>query len=420
MGLEKGSFITRLVTSLRSYFSLEGNAQLLILSQSLVTFSIGVEEVMLSIYLSKIGYSEAEIGVIVATVGFVLTLLLIPAAYLADAIGRKIPAAVGLLLGALSFAGYTINLGFWYMILVAGIGGVGSALYAATSTALLADVAPDTNRRNMVFSLAASATSVFGALGALAGGLPTYLRAAGFEEILSYVATLLVASLVMAFSALMLSVARIPTAVQANGARRSLLVPFRSQRSRAALFKSLVYIVIFYVGAGMVSRPLLSLWFSRKYQAEESLIGLVYTISFIVLSLSALAAPALAKRLGPVRFAALGQGLSIAPLVLMAVSNSFIAAGALSVIRTAMAATPNPVIRSLMISLVDPSERAMISSIWSLTNQFTISGSQILGGYLMSKASLDAPLYATAIAYVASTTAFYVLFKQYEDEKRQA
>lgn len=149
-------FLHDMWISLTTYTTLDRDARLAIMVQILVTIAIAMQEAIFSIYLSIAGYSEGDICLVISVSMFLYSVLLIPGGIVADSLGRKRVSALGLILGAVSFIGYLNPMNLYYLILIASIGGVGSALFGGTISAILADVAPTPDRRNAVFSIAAS------------------------------------------------------------------------------------------------------------------------------------------------------------------------------------------------------------------------------------------------------------------------
>jgi MFS family permease len=386
-----------------------------IAAQAFVSIAVNAQSVILAIYLSKAGYSEIDIGLILTVSPIVTTLMLLPGGMIADAVGRKKISALGLALGAVSLAGYIYPVNLYYLFVISGIGGLGSALYGGSVTALLADSAPTPEKRNLVFSIAASITTLTGIIGFLAGGVPNILRTYGFGETASYYPIFILSSGSLAIASILMLMLKVGEHNPGGGSRALLKLPTKSYN---VILKSTLYVGMLFMGAGLLAPSLLSLWLYKRFSVEEGLISIPYAISQAILGISFLASPAIAKRFGTIGTVVLTQSIAAAMLASIPLIPSFLAVSVIYMAMRILINIPSPIIRSFILGLVDPSERASASSILALTTGLSGAAMPAVTGFLMSKVSLESPFYLASSIILASVLTFYVLFKQYESEVR--
>lgn len=345
----------------------------------------------------------------------VTTLMLLPGGIIADAVGRKKISALGLALGAVSLAGYIYPVNLYYLFVVSGIGGLGSALYGGSVTALLADSAPTPEKRNLVFSIAASITTLMGIIGFLAGGVPNILRAYGFGEAVSYHPIFVLASGSLALASILMLMLKVEGHNPGGGNRALLKLPTKSYD---AILRSSVYVGMLFMGAGLLAPSLFSLWLYKRFSVEENLISIPYAVSHAILGISFLASPAIAKRFGTIGTVVFTQSVAAAMLALIPLIPSFLAVSIVYMAMRILINIPSPIIRSFILGLVDPSERASTSSILALTTGLSGAAMPAVTGFLLSEVSLESPFYLASSIILASALTFYILFKQYEDKVR--
>lgn len=396
-----------------TYLSLDRDPKLLIASQSLVFIATSAQGVVLSIYLSKAGYSDAEIGLILTVSSIVMTVTMLPGGMVADAVGRKKVSSLGLILGAVSLAGYIYAENIYYLLAIASLGGLGSALFGSTITALLADSAKEHDKRNLVFSIAASLTTIAGILGYLAGGIPSILRLYGFGELESYYPVLIISSGSLALSSILMLMVRIEERDPSGGGRALIRIP---RRSSGIMIRSIIYAGILFIGVGPLVPQLFSLWLYRRFSIEENITAVLYMVSQAIVGISFIASPAIARRIGSVKTVSLTQGSAAAMLALIALAPSFLAVGIIYTVVRILVNISSPILRSFILSLVDPSERATASGVLSLATSLSSATAPAITGFLMSSVSLESPFYMSGLTVLAAALTYHIMFRRYESE----
>jgi hypothetical protein len=406
-----GNILLRLIGSLKGYFQLDANARKAVIAQALVAMSISVQNVDLGIYLRGMGYSPGEVGLLFSTTSIVAIALLLPGGILADTYGRRRIASLGLLIGGLAMLGYLYPINLFYLFSLAVLGGMGSALYGGSIAAILADIAPTPERRNLLFSVSASTYSLAGVLGSLAGGIPSYLASLGLSAWYQYLPVIAIMGGSLLQSSLLILSIGIGSTGNPGSGRPSLVLPIKS---RSVIIRGMAYGVLFSLSTGLIGSSIFSLWLNARYGASVDVISYIYAAAQFILMFAFLASPAIARKLGSVASIVTLQAIGFSLLLPIILVDSLIAAGLLYASIIILLSMPNPILRSFIIGLVDPSERASASTVIALSMNLSSSFAPAVTGYYISAGLLKVPLYLTMLIGISSVALFYSLFSGYE------
>lgn len=406
-----GNILLRLIGSLKGYFQLDANARKAVIAQALVAISISVQNVDLGIYLRVMGYSPGEVGLLFSTTSIVAIALLLPGGILADTYGRRRIASLGLLIGGLVMLGYLYPINLFYLLSLAVLGGIGSALYGGSIAAILADIAPTPERRNLLFSVSASTYSLAGVLGSLAGGIPSYLASLGLSAWYQYLPVIAIMGGSLLQSSLLILSIGIGSTGNPGSGRPSLVLPIKS---RSVIIRGMAYGVLFSLSTGLIGSSIFSLWLNARYGASVGVISYIYAAAQFILMFAFLASPAIARKLGSVASIVTLQAIGFSLLLPIILVDSLIAAGLLYASIIILLSMPNPILRSFIIGLVDPSERASASTVIALSMNLSSSFAPAVTGYYISAGLLKVPLYLSMLIGISSVALFYSLFSGYE------
>jgi hypothetical protein len=406
-----GNILLRLIGSLKGYFQLDANARKAVIAQALVAMSISVQNVDLGIYLRGMGYSPGEVGLLFSTTSIVAIALLLPGGILADTYGRRRIASLGLLIGGLVMLGYLYPINLFYLLSLAVLGGIGSALYGGSIAAILADIAPTPERRNLLFSVSASTYSLAGVLGSLAGGIPSYLASLGLSAWYQYLPVIAIMGGSLLQSSLLILSIGIGSTGNPGSGRPSLVLPIKS---RSVIIRGMAYGVLFSLSTGLIGSSIFSLWLNARYGASVGVISYIYAAAQFILMFAFLASPAIARKLGSVASIVTLQAIGFSLLLPIILVDSLIAAGLLYASIIILLSIPNPILRSFIIGLVDPSERASASTVIALSMNLSSSLAPAVTGYYISAGLLNVPLYLSMLIGISSVALFYSLFSGYE------
>ena len=320
-------------------------------------FAYGFLSVVLVLYLTGVGLSDREIGVLLSLTlagDVVLSLYLTTRA---DGFGRKrtlIAGAVLMAAAGLTFAGST---SFTILLIAATIGVISPSgnevgPFLAIEQVALADVAGDRDHTNL-FAWYQLSGSFATAVGALACGAIT-ARAPYRVVIIAYaVLGLLLAVL---FSQLSPDIER----HRGEPASRSF---FRVERSRGVVTKlSALFALDSFAGA-LVVQSVLAWWFYIRFGLSPAILGAIFFGANVLAGVSALAAASIARRIGLLNTMVFTHLPSNILLLLIPFMSSVGWAIAMLLLRFSISQMDVPTRQAYLIKVVDPAERTAAAGI---------------------------------------------------------
>lgn len=363
-------------------------------TRSLRMFGHGFLAVVLVLYLTAIGLSGGEVGLLLG-----LTLLGDVAVSLwltthADRVGRRrvLVLGAGLMLAAgLAFVATPV---FAVLVVAATVGvlspsGNEVGPFLAVEQAALAQLVPD-RRRTSLFAWYQLAGSFATAGGSLAGGVVAQLALDGGAApadayrlvIVGYAGVGLVLALLFT---------RLSDRVEAPpGAERDATVATRLglHRSRGVVARLSALFALDAFAGGFVMQSFIAFWFATRFGVDPGALGLLLSAANLLAGVSALAAGALAARFGLVRtmvFTHLPSNVLLALVPLMPTLP--LAAGVL-LVRFAISQMDVPTRQSYTMAIVAPDERSAAAGVTGIARSLGVSLSPLLAAPLFANAAL--------------------------------
>jgi MFS family permease len=385
--------------------------RLLYAAAFLRALATGMVGVLVGIYLAKLDFDPATIGVIVGAGlagGAVATLV---TTLVGDRVGRRRVLLVLALAGATGGAAFAVAMSPLMLAVAAFLGAVnGMGRDRGAALVLEQAVLPAT-------TTAAGRTSTFAwynvlqdaghALGGIAATLPVVLRqVAGVGEI----ASLRVA--IGAYALLVLATAFLypllsPAVEIAPGPRVRV-----SAESRRVLAKISALFALDSLGGGFLTTALLAVFFYERFGVTEAVIGPLFFAARIANALSHLAAAWLARRIGLVNTMVFTHIPSSLLLLTVAIAPSFWVAALFFLLREGLVEMDVPTRQSYVMAVVRPEERTAASGVTHLVRMAGWAIAPPFAGLFMQGASLATPLIGGAGLKVLYDVLLYVAFRR--------
>ena len=166
-------------------------------------------------------------------------------------------------------------------------------------------------------------------------------------------------------------------------------------------------------GSGLVI-PYLNLYFSNRFDASNTYIGLILSLGSAMTAVAMLLGPALVKRVGKVRALVIFQLLSIPFLFITGYTNSLIIASIAFLMRQALMNAGNPIQSAIAMDLVQDKYKGLANSVNQMVfNVGWASTGAISTGLVMTFGFYWGYAYTftiTGILYIIASTYFYILF----------
>jgi MFS family permease len=377
--------------------------------RSLATSLIGV---LLGIYLAKLHFAPAEVGLVVGVglTGAALAALVVTLA--GDRLGRRRTLIALAILGAL---GAVIAAFSSRVVVVAGaaflgmLNGMGRDRSASSvlDQAMLPGTAANQDR-TLSFARYNVAQDFGHALGALFAGVPVILRHwLQVEELASFRFVIVGYAVLLLLTATIYS--RLSSAVETPAHLRAQPL---SDTSRRSLWTISALFGLDSVAGGFLTSSLLSFYFFQRFGAAEGTVGLLFFGARVANAISHLAAAWLAKRIGLVKTMVFTHIPSSILLATVAFAPNFPVAAVLFLLREGLVEMDVPTRQSYVMAMVREHERTFASG---LTNLVRLGGWALapsFAGLLMQGATLAAPLFVGAGMKIAYDLLLYRAFSR--------
>ncbi len=380
--------------------------------------------VVVPIYLAEEGFSALGLGGLFVAVALVSTAVSAAVGLLSDRVGRRIFLITIPLLAALAAAAYAVTRDVSVLVATAALGsfgrgaGAGAGMigpYQPAESALVTEVTA-VGRRNAAFGRLAFGSSV----GALVGGLLALMVPGGHRVGAAALAAhrpVFIVMAVIAVAAGLIAIAlREPPRRPAAGARRrGVRLP---RRSAPLLYRLWATNGVNGLAVGMFG-PFITYWLYRRYGVGAAEIGVLYAVINGATAASTLSAAGLARRFGLVRTVTvvrIAQALLLVPMVM---APTFVAAGAVYLVRMTVQRIGLPLRQSYVVARADPAERASVAALSNVPSQAATAASPVLSGYLFDSVSLELPFEIAGALQLVNALLFWGFFHRLPPAEEQ-
>ena len=377
------------------------DARRLVIARGLRGFIDGAVSVLLASYLTDLGFSPGQIGVLI-------TATLLGSAALTLVVGIKgyrlsprtvLLGASGVMLATgLGFAAVT---SFWPLLLIAFAGTLNPSsgdvsVFLPTEQALLSRTI-SAAKRTALFARYNLVGTFCGAAGALVSGVPILIaREQGWDLVEAQKSGFVLYALT-ALAVAVLYARLSPELSEPNRAATGSLTKSRSLVVRLSLLFSLDSF-----GGGFVVQSLLALWLFERYGLSVETAGAFFFVAGVLSAGSLLLSPWLADRIGLIRTMAYTHIPANCLLMLAALMPSAPLAIGFLLARVALSQMDVPARQSYVMAMVPPEERAAAASMTNVPRSLASALAPAIGGYLLSQTTFGWPLFiggAIKLAY---------------------
>ncbi len=364
-------------------------------------FAYGALSVILVLFLTEIGFSEQETGLLLTLTLAGDTVISLVLTTRADRWGRRRTLLTGSMLMLLAGAAFALSGNFSVLLVAATIGvisptGTEVGPFLGVEQAALSQVLPP-RQRTRVFSWYSLTGSIATALGSLGGGTASELLArvlrspvAGYRAIiLGYaVAGLLLAII---FTRLSASIETAPL----NESKTSSSTSFLGlHRSRGVVWRLSGLFAIDSFAGGFVIQSLAAYWFHIRFGVNPGMLGGIFFGANILAGFSALAAACLASRLGLVKTMVFSHLPSNVLLIMVPLMPNQALAIALLLLRFSISQMDVPTRQSYLMAVVKPDERSAAAGVTGVARTTGASLAPLFAGILLGNPLLlNVPFY---------------------------
>jgi MFS family permease len=376
---------------------LDPDSRLLFVTRSLRLFAYGFLSVVLMIYLSGLGLSEARIGLLFTFTLIGDTLISLWITTTADRLGRRRMLVAGSLLMLLAGVLFAVTDNFLLLLAAATIGVISPSGYEvgpflSIEQSALSQIVPD-RRRTHVFAWYNLIGSFATALGALfGGGLTQFLIWTGMTPLGSE--RILVGAYSAAGLALGFLFSRLSLGIEVTGGAGIPQGPSEVKRllglhrSRGVVFRLSALFSLDAFAGGFVLQSIVAYWFYVRFHVQPGLLGGIFFGANVLAGISALTAARVAARIGLVKTMVYTHIPSNVLLMLVPLMPNLPLAVTMLLLRFSISQMDVPTRQSYTMAVVSPDERSAAAGITGVARTTGSSLSPVFAGPLLAQAPL--------------------------------
>src|SRR5436305_8029734 len=390
------------------------DGKLLFLTRFIRLFSYGMLAVVLVFYLTGIGLSETQTGLLLTLTLAGDTAVSLMLTTQADRIGRRRMLIAGAILMAAAGLAFACTKNF-LLLMAAGTIGVISPSgnevgpFLPIEQAALAHVVPS-DARTAVFAWYTLAGSLATAAGSLCGGvLSQALQRTAATPLASYRVVVLLYAALGAVLALLFTRLSPATEVAASDATATR---FGIGRSRAVVLRLSGLFALDAFAGGFVIQSFAAYWFYLRFEVNPATLGMIFFWANVLAGVSALLASRLAARFGLVRTMVFTHLPSNVLLILVPLMPTLPLAILVLLARFSISQMDVPTRQSYVMAVVRPDERSAAAGVTGIARPTGAALSANLAGPLVSTPSLASlPFLIAGGLKIVYDVALWVAFK---------
>lgn len=371
-------------------------------------FADGFAVIILPAYLSAIGLSPVDIGIVATAALLGSSLLTLLVGFVAPRHDLRNMLLLGAALMVATGAVFPQVEHIAFVLLVAFVGTINpqtgdSGILVPLEHAMLARVVAD-RERTRAFARYSLTGALATAAGSLAAAMPDLLVAAGIGRLTSFQAMFYGYAVLGVVGAALYR--RLPrTHAEQKGASTPLGPSRRTAYKLAALFSLDSF------AGGLVVQSLLALWLFERFDLSLSAASLFFFWTSVLTAFSYPVAARLSARIGLINTMVFTHIPSSVFLILAAFSPDLILTLGLLLVRSALSQMDVPARSSYVMAVVTPAERTAAASVTAVPRSLASSLSPALAGMLLATPFSGLPLIACGVLKIAYDLALLVSFR---------
>lgn len=390
-----------------TFKNLNKNIYLFLAINLLASFSMGIFNMFVGIYLKEIGYQESFVGNILSINTFAIAIASIPSAYLIEKIGRKKSFKLGFLAIAIGSSAIVLFKNTVLITIMAILNGAGMSIKSTAEGAYITENAREEDRVS-VFSINFIVSNL-GMMSAsfLGGVLSTYLgKYYTSTQAITYI---FIMSSVLSLLALIPIFFMKEKKIDNPRSLKGCIEGYRDVLSKKVMI-FMTYNILIGIGAGMVV-PFFSVYLKYSMDISDSLVGATLSISQFGCILGGAIIPFISMKIGKARTVVLCQLISIPFLISIAFPQGIVIIIISFFMRNGLMNMATPLTQNLSMEMVDAKDRTNLSSLFSLSSNISRAIGISIGGFMMESISYNAPYYLTVVIYLMAVGMFSYIYK---------
>lgn len=391
------------------------NIYLFLIINILASFSMGIFNMFVGIYLKEVGYQESFVGNILSINTFAIAIASIPSAYLIEKIGRKKSFKLGFLAIAIGSSLIVLFNNTFLIVLMSILNGAGMSI---KSTAEGMYITENTNEedRVSVFSINFIASNIGMMSASFLGGVLSSYMGKYFSPSQAITNIFIMSSILSILALIPIYFMKEPENISPRSFKQCIEGYANILNKKVIVF--MIYNFCIGVGAGMVV-PFFSVYLKYSMDISDSVVGSILSISQFGCIVGGAIIPFIAIKIGKPRSVILCQLISIPFLISIAFPQGIGFIVIAFFMRNGLMNMAQPLIQNLSMEMVEEKDRTNLSSLLSLSGNISRAIGIAIGGFMMENISYNSPYYLTVLIYFGAVLMFSYIYREEIKYKRK-
>ncbi len=380
---------------------------ILLSTRGVRSFSASILSVCFTIYMSKLGASATQLGLMFTGMALFSALRSLGEGLIADRYGRKPVLLLTSILMTVGGLVFVVSQDLTVLTIAAVLFNIGRFMpFTPAEQAMLTEKV-SSESRTMVFSVNSFIGTMAGVFGSFAAILPDYLRGRGVAELASYRPLFIIFSLAGLVSTLAFMV--INETFQTD-VEEEIVDIQQTADERWILTRWSLVLALDVIGGSFIMN-FTSYWFYTKFGVSLGQIGTLFGLSRLVAAGSYYLGLRMAKGVGTIKATVLSRIPVVIINILTPLTPTYTIIAYMRGFMSLFSMIDVPLRQSYLMGVIKSKRKASAAGIVAVVSRFTAAGAPLLSGYIMQFISIDLPFFLAAGFQLASASLMYLIFK---------
>ncbi len=373
-------------------------------------------QLFFNFYILQSGFDRDFLGLVNSMPSLAGLILGIPLGRISDRIGRRTALLIGLFASSLTMLAQVTFRNPAVIVVMAFLTGVFNVLFVISQAPLMVKLS-DSGNRTMLFSLNYGLQTIAGAVGSLfAGQLPALFGAMLHVDANSAMAY----QVVLSVSILLGMTALIPLWIMVEPASSGTQAraPQTASNSAGGLTQMTIKMIMpqILIGFGAaILIPYMNVFFKYRFNISDALLGFLFSLSALMISLGTLIGPRLATRLGgKVHAVVATQFSSLIFLLILGFAPTLWLSAVGFLMRTALMNMSSPLFSAFCMEHTPENHQGFVNSLLNLSWNIGWAVGPFISGVVQQSYGFTPLFIATAILYFLAIFLAWIFFVKEE------
>jgi MFS family permease len=392
------------------------NIYLFLIINLIASFSMGIFNMFVGIYLKEVGYQEQFVGNILSINTFAIAIASIPSAYLIEKIGRKKSFTLGFVCISIGSSFLVIFKNPIIIILMSIINGFGMSIKSTGEGMYIVENTCE-EQRVSVFSTNFVISNVGMMSASFLGGVLSSYMGNYFSSKTAIMYIFIMSSILSLIALIPIFFMKEPKKLKSRNFKDCIKGYISILNKNVISF--MIYNSLIGIGAGMIV-PFFSVYLKYSMNISDGIVGSILSISQFGCILGGMIIPFISTRIGNQRSIIMCQLISIPFLLSIAFPQGIFIITVSFFMRNGLMNMAMPLIQNLSMEMIEEKDRTNMSSLMSLSGNISRAIGIAIGGFLMQNVSYTAPYYFTVLFYIIAVCLFVYIYKQGAKIKKES